>query len=149
MTSFFLAGARPTTYVANRPATYTDPDGQFMVLSAIFSALADGGLQVYHNYRKNGGDIVSAIRCIDVTDVAGSFVVGGILPGYFKIGYSLLRLKPEFVSNAGKTLLIGSPSKFGITEALPDFRPLDPNGPELTYDRPPAEPPEVIRRIFF
>ena len=127
------------TYVNGQPTTCYDPDGRFGFAGALISAGFNIATQFGVNYLRNDGDWRLALQCIDVKKVATAAAVGFFIPGALTVTRSIGT--PELVSNLGKFALIGVPTKFGLDQALPDYRPFAPGGPEgPTYQGRTFEP---------
>jgi len=56
----------------------TDREGKFLVVGALIGAVTNVAIQTATNLAANGGDLRSALRCIDWLDVGISAAIGSI-----------------------------------------------------------------------
>lgn len=70
-------------YVSGDPLAFGDPNGEFPInlAWAVGAASFNFGLQVYLNYRANGGNLSAALQCVDLGNVAAAGAVGLFFPG--------------------------------------------------------------------
>ena len=81
----------PYAYANSNPTFFTDPAGQYGLPGALAGAAFNLSLQFGTNFAFNGGNATSALRCIDLADVAISAALGAVAPTFFS---NILRGKP-------------------------------------------------------
>jgi RHS repeat-associated protein len=74
-------GLNRFSYVGVSPLTRVDSNGLFFVVGAIVSGGLSAGGQFVGYLGANGGDIVGALKCINLTSVGTAAAVGVVLPG--------------------------------------------------------------------
>jgi RHS repeat-associated protein len=91
-------------YVEADPLNYVDPTGEFLIGGAIGSAGFSIGMQVLI-CKGFGGDFSTCFKCIDWTDVAVSFGMGFLFPGWIgDVGKPLFKARRKLAVFGGQGL---------------------------------------------
>jgi RHS repeat-associated protein len=105
-------GINRRAYVDGDPINNLDPSGEFALnlAGAGGAALFSAGLQAYLNYRANGGNVLHALQCVDLGEVAAAAAIGAILPGGGAVvarGWATLTRGASFKRLAATSILAG------------------------------------------